>query len=746
MANIIDAILRLTDNFTPTLQRASDGLTQYSRQAQRVGKDLQKIGDNIAGVGKTLTTAITAPIVGAGVASLKLGMDFEQSMSKVQALSMSSAEDMEKLNALAIKLGADTSMASSDVADAMQYMALAGWKAQDMIEGTAGIISLATASGEDLAEVCDIVTDAISAFGLKADSSSRFADVLASTVTNSNTTVSMMGEAFTYVSSVAGAFNYTIEDTALAIGLMANSGIKASQAGTALRKIMTETNGAFEVVGDNLGKYVIQTTKADGSMVSFKETMIEMRKAFSQLTDAEKAANAEDIAGKTGMAGLLAIINASEADFNKLASAIDNSKDSAEEMSKIMLDNLWGQIELISGSIESMALRISQNLTPYARKLADVIQSLTDKMDAMSDEQVTNMMKMAGMIASIPPLILLYGKLVKGVGKAMVSFGKFGSAVRRAGSVFKVIFSPANSIVLIMTAVALVAILVIKNWDKIKPVLDKVYSFMKEIWNAMGIDLGVLKEAFSTAKQHIITAFTLVKQFLSDHSEEISAILEFLKNTFVVIFAAIGGYLAGWIGNVINIVQHVMDAFNSLCDFIGHALRGEWEKAWQSLWDVVKNIFGAIVEYVFGKIEAIFGAVKGVVNAIKNIGKSKVEVETTTDAISPIVKNTVAAPTISATTALSKTIPAFAKGTDYFEGGLAQVHEKGGEIIDLPRGSRVYPHDESIKKAFNDGAKSSGGFSIEKLADTIIVREDADIDKIANALYNKFKKHALNMA
>lgn len=731
MANIIDAILRLTDNFTPTLTKASDGLTKYSRQAQRVGKDLKKIGDEIANVGEKLTVGVTAPIVGAGVASLKATMDFEQSLSRVQALSQSSTEQMKQLNDLAIRLGAETSLSASQVSEAMQYMALAGWKANDMLAGTAGIISLATASGEDLALVSDIVTDALSAFGLEADSASRFADVLATTATGANTTVQMMGEAFTYVGSVAGAFKYTIEDTALALGIMANSGIKAGQAGTALRKIMTETNGAFEIVGEKLGKYVIQTTKADGSMESFKHTMIEMRKVFSQLTDAEKAMNAEAIAGKTGMAGLLAIINASDESFNQLAKAIDESKGSAEEMSKIMLDNLWGQVEQISGGIESMALKIGQVLTPYAKKLAEVVQSVADKFNALSDEQVITMMKIAGVIAIIPPMIFMYGKLVKFVGIAMINFGKFGKAVKSAGSIMKVIFSPANKIVLIMTAVALVALLIIKNWDKIKPVLNNVYSFMKSVWESMGIDLEGLKQAFNTAKQHIMTAFGMVSQFLSDHSNTISAVLEFLKNVFLVIFSAIGGILSGWLGNILQVVQHAIDGFNALCDFIGNILKGNWEGAWNSLFDVFKNIFGGIFDFATGIIDGIMGAVHGVVNTIKNIGKSKVQVDAVSSASVPIEK---------------AKVPAFAKGTNYFAGGLAQINEKGGEIVDLPTGTRIIPHDKSLQIAKSQGERkaSSSGFTIN--VQNLTVREDADIDKIANALYNKFKKQAFNMA
>lgn len=369
------------------MSKAQDALTQYSRQAQRVGRDVQKIGKQIESVGTALTVGITTPILAVGTASLKATMDFDSSMSKVQALSGSTGDELIKLKQKAQELGASTAWSASQVSEAMQYMALTGWEANDMLEGTAGILSAASATGEDLAAVCDIITDGLSAFGMEASESSRFADVLASTATGANTTIEMMGEAFTYAGSVAGAFNYSIEDTALAIGLMANSGVKASNAGTALRKMMTELSGTFKITGKNLGTYVIETANADGTMKPFRETLLSLREAFKDLTEAERASTAESLVGKTGMAGLLAIMNTSDEVFNSLADSIDNSTGSAEQMSEVMLDNLGGQITLLKSGIESLALAIGERLTPYARKLTGVVQNVVNAFNNMSDGQ-----------------------------------------------------------------------------------------------------------------------------------------------------------------------------------------------------------------------------------------------------------------------------------------------------------------------------------------------------------------------
>ena len=657
-------------------------------------------------------------------------MDFDSSMSKVQALSGSTGEELIALKDKAVELGASTAWSASQVSEAMQYMALAGWDANEMLEGTAGILSAASATGEDLAAVCDIITDGLSAFGMEANESAKFADVLASTATNANTTIEMMGEAFTYAGSVAGAFNYSIEDTALAIGLMANSGIKASNAGTALRKMMTELNGTIEVTGKNLGTYTIETANADGTMKPFRETLLSLREAFKGLTEAERSSTAEALVGKTGMAGLLAIMNTSDEAFNSLADSIDNSTGSAEQMSEVMLDNLGGQITLLKSGIESLALAIGERLTPYARKLTGVVQNVVSAFNNMSDEQKDQMVKIGAMIACIPPLILLYGKLVKGVGKAMVTFGKFGQQAKSTGSIMEVIFSPANKIVLIMTAIALVAVLVIKYWEPLKSFFITCFNKIKELAIACGVDFEQLKEVFNKVKESIGLAIQGIVTFMQWLWEEIQPILNVVVVGIKICCSAWIGYFQGVLTGVGNIINGVVEVLGGIIDFIVGVFTGNWQQAWEGVVNIFTGLFQGIVGVCKSVMNGIIGLINGAIRGINKLGSFKMP-----DWLG------------GAQVGLNiPQIPMLYKGTDNWQGGTAMIHDRGAEIVDLPRGTRVYPHDESIKKAFNDGVNSSSGFNIAKLADTIIVREDADIDRIANALYNKFKKHALNMA
>ena len=257
--------------------------------------------------------------------SIETYMGFEAAMSQVEAISGATGTEMVKLTEKAKEMGATTKFTAQESAEAFNYMAMAGWKTDDMLSGIEGILNLAAASGEDLALTSDIVTDALTAFGLQAGDSAHFADVLAMASSNANTDVAKMGYTFKYAAPLAGALGYTIEDTALAIGMMANAGIKSETAGTALRTMFSELTGTIELTGKKLGKYVLDMEKADGSMVPLRETLVSLREAFSQMSDAEQAANAESLVGKEAMTGLLAIVNETEENFKKLTNISVNS-------------------------------------------------------------------------------------------------------------------------------------------------------------------------------------------------------------------------------------------------------------------------------------------------------------------------------------------------------------------------------------------------------------------------------------
>nr|DAG76325.1 MAG TPA: minor tail protein [Caudoviricetes sp.] len=314
--------------------------------------------------------AAAAGLAAGLTAATNVGMGFESQMGTVQAISQASEADMRKLTALAKEMGETTQFSAEEAGKGLEYMAMAGWKTQDMIGGLPGIMYLAAASGEDLGSVSDIVTDAMTAFGMQADEAGHFADVLAQASASSNTNVAMMGATFQYVAPVAGAYGYTIEDVAIATGLMANAGIKGEKAGTAMRTMLTNLAKPTKQMRGYMEALGISLTDGEGKMKDFRELTTDLRSAFADLTKAEKAEYAAGIAGKEGMSGLLAMVTASEDDFNDLTQAIDNSEGAAQKMSEVRLDNLTGDLTLLGSAAQGLGIESYEGFSDVLRGLA----------------------------------------------------------------------------------------------------------------------------------------------------------------------------------------------------------------------------------------------------------------------------------------------------------------------------------------------------------------------------------------
>lgn len=346
--------------------KAAEGAASFGeKSAQAFGTIQQAIAT--AGIAAALKEIADAYMECVGIAG-----DFEEAMSTVEALSQANTQEMAALTEQAKELGATTKFTAQETGDAMGYMAMAGWDANDMLQGMDGVLQLAAASGEDLAMVSDIVTDSLSAFGLTAKDTAHFSDVLAAAATNSNTNVSIMGETFKMSASVAGALGYSIEDVAVAMGLMANSGVKGSIAGTALRNTFNGLLEGVTLTGAAFGEYEYCAVKADGTMKDFGDTIDELRAYFDQMTEAERVNNAQTIAGQRGYNGLLAILNATDADYASLTESINNCTGAAQRMASVKLDNLNGQLTLMDSAWEALKTTIGEQFNPELRSLAEI--------------------------------------------------------------------------------------------------------------------------------------------------------------------------------------------------------------------------------------------------------------------------------------------------------------------------------------------------------------------------------------
>lgn len=456
------------------LKELPSNLTIFGDEMQAAGDKIKDIGKDIENLGNTLRPASMAA-AGAITASVKTFMDFEGQMSRVKAISGATTEEFDALNEKAKEMGETTSFTATEAAEAFEYMGMAGWKSEQMIDGIAPIMDLAAASGEELASVSDIVTDALTAFGLEAKDAAAFADVLATTATNANTNVGMMGESFKYVGPVAGSLGYSIEDISLALGLMANNGIKADMAGTALRNLMQRMAKPTKESAAAMDRLGLSMYDDSGKMYSFREIMDQMRKSFGKINmpvedfnkrlsemaaaledgtmkqkdydkefdelilqaygaeAAEKARAAAMLAGARAMPGLLAIVNTAEGDYEKLATAIDHSAGAAHNMATTMLDNTKGALTLMKSAVEGAALEFGEVFSPYVVKAADSVKELANRFSALDQVQQDTIAKIAVGVAAAAPALTVIGKLTTGLGQIISSGGAIISALGSLG-------------------------------------------------------------------------------------------------------------------------------------------------------------------------------------------------------------------------------------------------------------------------------------------------------------------------
>ena len=431
--------------FLSGLETALSQTEASKNKIETLGKKISGVGDKFESVGSSLTKKVTTPIVGLGAAAVTTTANFESAMSTVAAISGSTGDDLDALTDKAKEMGATTKFSASEAAEAFQYMAMAGWKTEEMLSGIEGVLSLAAASGEDLGTTSDIVTDALTAFGLTAADTARFSDVLAAASSNANTNVSMMGETFKYAAPIAGSLGYSIEDTAEAIGLMANSGIKGSQAGTTLRTIMTKLSGEIEICGEQLGEFTIQTTNSDGSMRDFNDILADCRTAFSQLTESEQASVASSLVGQEAMSGFLSLMNAAPKDIEKLRTAIQEADGTAQAMAGTMQDNLSGQLTILKSTLESLAISFGELLLPLVKDAVSGLQNLLTWINNLDEGQKKTIITIAGVVAVVGPVLLVIGKLISGVGSLVTTVGKVSTMFGKFGSAASTVAAPAEA-------------------------------------------------------------------------------------------------------------------------------------------------------------------------------------------------------------------------------------------------------------------------------------------------------------
>lgn len=646
-----------TSKFSKGFVSAYNDLKVFGDKSATAEQKLNGLSSAFKTTGGLLSKNVTLPIVGVGAAAVKTATDFEAGMSEVKAISGATGSEFDALRDKAIEMGAKTKFSASDSADAFKYMAMAGWDASQMMDGIAGIMDLAAASGEDLATTSDIVTDALTAFGLQASDSAHFADVLAQASSKSNTNVGLMGETFKYVAPVAGALGYSIEDTAVAIGLMANSGIKGSQAGTALRSTITRLAKPVGEAKDAVEELKISITNTDGTMKPLSQTMVELREKFAGLTEEQKAQYAAMLAGQEGMSGLLAIVNASDEDFQKLTDEINNANGAAEDMASVMMDNTAGAVEQLKGALESAGILIGEKLTPYIRKLAEWITGLVEKFNSLSEEEQDQIVKFGLILAAIGPVLLILAKVISVVSTVVKAFKLFGTTMTtikesvdlvkagyaglatQMGGIPKLVAGISTGfggmLAPIAAVIAVVAVLVgafvtlwktneefrdnmVGIWNSIKESINNFFDGVVERINALGFDFENITEVIKTvwfALCDVLApvfegAFNTIAIVLDGVFNQILSVMDIFIGLFTGNWEQLGEGVKGVVSGIVETFANLGSNILGVIGDIGAEILNKlgFEKAaegFQNFFDTLSDLFGQIPELLSSAIDTI---------------------------------------------------------------------------------------------------------------------------------------------
>lgn len=594
--------------FKQAINDANKDLSDGLDEAEKTGnKKSKSIGSQIDSVGKALMKGATVPIMGAATASVKFAGDFESAMKKTSAISGATGKDLEALSDNAKLVGGNLKVSASEAAGAYEYMAMAGWGTQDMLAGLEPIMQLSIATSTDLAQTSDIVTDALTAFGLTAEDTSGFCDLLAKTSTSANTDVLMLGESFKYVAPVAGSLGYTAQDTAFALGIMANSGIKAGQAGTALRAALAHLEKPSETVATMMEKYGISLTTASGEMKPLKELTDELRDKLGGLSEAERTTAIATLFGTEAQAGMAAIINATDKDYTTLYDNLNNCKDASAIMATTMRDSLKGELDGMKANIHNLAITFGEDLLPTVRSVIAWISDLISKFQSLPEPVRQIIEVLALCVAAVAPLI---------------------TGIKLLGGAF--MFIAANPIGIAITAIGAIGAALVTLWntneDFRKAILDiwnKVSNKVKEYSDALVKTYQAISKELKKAWNSMTTD---LKKFVDDMKDKYESAKKTAKETFDAmkknVVEAVDGMVKKWkefkestvekMKEVHSKVKEYIDKIKSFFDFSdevkivkekfieitnGFSLKG----AWQNIKDDVEEVKNNLISFLFGK-------------------------------------------------------------------------------------------------------------------------------------------------
>lgn len=697
--SVIDVIMRLTDQVTAPLTRIRSQMDATAKTSTRLGRTVQTVGKNIGSISSALMP-VSAGLVAAGTMAATTFMDFDRVITGAGAKAGASAAELEKMRAAATQMGADFPVSATEVAQAMDALAASGFNANQTVALMPSILTSAVASGEGLAQTSQVVTSALNIWGMAQENvgqnAARVADVIQQAANASALGLQDFGIALQYAGAPAAALNVNIEELSTALALIKNRGIDASTAGTSLRSLFTRLSNPPKQAAEAIAQLGLQVTDSAGNFIGLENVISQMRSAMQGLNDTQRIALAQAIAGTEGYSALLSLVDTAPEEYRRMTEEINNAAGSSARQYEIMKNTLSGSVEDMKGSLEALAINFGSVLAPSIRQAAAAIGSIADAINAMSPEQ-------KAMLADIAMGIVGFTGFAFAAGK-VVSIG--GSLVAMYGNIATVLAGHH-----------------IRN-----KLLE--YSII-----GIGRAFTFLRTAALTALPRIGAAFTLI---LSPVGLAVAGVIAagylFYRNWDTV---------KQWITGVLSALSNGFSAafgmwraiLMTFLNFVASVFVGGWNAAWNGLLSVVGYVAEGTRSIFGGVLESVRSMFNGVIDSINGI-------QITIPAWVPGFGGSTFGPL---------GIPKLATGTDSWRGGPAMIHDRGAEIVDLPTGTRVIPHDASITAAYNMGARTSsvnlGGISVNISGVTVQGENDIQklADKVAAAIYDQLKKRSVNL-
>lgn len=608
----------------------TEARASMSNVEKDIGNQVKSIGNSMTSAGKTATTHLTIPLLGVGAAGLKVATDFEKGMSEVKAISGATGDEFNRLRDKAIELGADTAFSAGEVAEAMTEMAKAGWSSSQIIDGMGGVLDAAAASGESLATVSTIVADAVTGFGLEAKESTRVADLLTQAANSGTIGINDLGESFKYIAPIAGSMGLNIEDVTTAITAMSMAGIKGSQAGTSLRTMLARMVKPTKDVAQAMQELDLNITNEDGSFKSLNDIVGLLRDRFSGLTDDQKAYYATTLAGQEGMSGMLALLNLTQEEYDAISDSMYNAGGIASETATIMQDNLQTRVEQLGGALESLAIRLADQVIPMLSDFVEWLTGIVDKFTEMDESKQRMLLVFAAIVAAIGPVLMVSGKVVESVGAMINAFGKLPAAmngiksgmlafktnlvaigqaanVARAGfpglaSQCSVLGAAIGSITAPIAAViAIIGVLVaafVHLWNTNEEFRNNILG----TWNS-------IVESFNNFCQGIVDRINTLGFNFENILQVLQAAWDGFCNMFAPVFETAFSVIATVLDTVLNVILGIVDVFIGL-------FTGNWEQCWTGIQEIFGSIWNMLVQLFGGIITSIIDAVSGFVGSI----------------------------------------------------------------------------------------------------------------------------------